>query len=108
MLNISIFALGIMPTSRRASSASADRCHPRFEELKKEGQAGQAKMTQYTRYLTIALAVLQSATLITFARNPRSCSVTRLHQHPHRRLDGDDPHHGAHHDRRHRPDHVAR
>jgi preprotein translocase subunit SecY len=28
---------------------------PRLEELKKEGQAGQAKITQYTRYLTIAL-----------------------------------------------------
>jgi preprotein translocase subunit SecY len=45
---------------------------PRFEELKKEGQAGTTKMTQYTRYLTIGLAVLQSATLVTFARNPES------------------------------------
>jgi preprotein translocase subunit SecY len=45
---------------------------PRFEALKKEGQAGQTKMTQYTRYLTIALAVLQSSTLITFAQNPAS------------------------------------
>ncbi|SIP67948.1 hypothetical protein BN9982_850028 [Mycobacterium tuberculosis] len=27
---------------------------PRFEELRKEGQAGQSKMTQYTRYLAIA------------------------------------------------------
>jgi preprotein translocase subunit SecY len=43
---------------------------PRFEALKKEGQAGQTKMTQYSRYLTIGLAILQSATLITFARNP--------------------------------------
>ena len=32
---------------------------PHFETLHKEGQAGQAKLTQYTRYLTIALAVLQ-------------------------------------------------
>src|SRR5690606_38299317 len=45
---------------------------PRFEALKKEGQAGQTKMTQYTRYLTIGLAVLQSSTLITFSRNPPS------------------------------------
>ena len=43
---------------------------PRFEALKKEGQQGQTKMTQYTRYLTIGLAVLQSSTLITFAQNP--------------------------------------
>src|SRR3978361_239826 len=45
---------------------------PRFEELKKEGQAGTAKLTQYTRYLTIGLAVLQSATLVTLARNPQN------------------------------------
>jgi preprotein translocase subunit SecY len=43
---------------------------PRFEALKKEGQQGQTKMTQYTRYLTIGLAILQSSTLITFAQNP--------------------------------------
>ena len=42
---------------------------PHFETLHKEGQAGQAKLTQYTRYLTIALAVLQSTVLITVARS---------------------------------------
>ncbi|WP_287524744.1 hypothetical protein [Veillonella sp.] len=36
---------------------------PRFEELHKEGQAGTAKLTEYTRYLTIGLGVLQSATM---------------------------------------------
>jgi preprotein translocase subunit SecY len=41
---------------------------PRFEALYKEGQAGQATLTQYTRYLTIALGVLQSTTLIAVAR----------------------------------------
>jgi len=41
---------------------------PRFETLYKEGQAGQAKLTQYTRYLTIALGLLQSTTLIAVAR----------------------------------------
>ncbi len=45
---------------------------PRFEALKKEGQAGQTKLTQYTRYLTIGLAILQSTTLITVAQNPQS------------------------------------
>jgi preprotein translocase subunit SecY len=40
---------------------------PRFETLHKEGQAGQSKLTQYTRYLTIALAVLQSTTLVAVA-----------------------------------------
>jgi preprotein translocase subunit SecY len=42
---------------------------PRFEALKKEGQSGTAKLTQYTRYLTIGLAILQSTTIITIARS---------------------------------------
>ena len=42
---------------------------PHFETLYKEGQSGQATLTQYTRYLTIALGVLQSTTLITVARS---------------------------------------
>ena len=36
---------------------------PRFEQLKKEGQSGQQKLTQYSRYLTIGLAILQSTGL---------------------------------------------
>ena len=40
---------------------------PHFEQLKKEGQSGQAKMTQYTRYLTLALALLQSAGIVALA-----------------------------------------
>jgi preprotein translocase subunit SecY len=42
---------------------------PHFDNLYKEGQSGQATLTQYTRYLTIALGVLQSTTLITVARS---------------------------------------
>ncbi len=45
---------------------------PRFEALEEEGQSGQSKLTQYTRYLTIGLAILQSATLVTFARDRSS------------------------------------
>jgi preprotein translocase subunit SecY len=41
---------------------------PRFEALKQEGQSGTAKLTQYTRYLTIGLAILQSTGLIAVAR----------------------------------------
>ena len=43
---------------------------PRFEALKKEGQSGHRKLTQYTRYLTIGLAILQSTGLIALARQP--------------------------------------
>ncbi|MGN6752731.1 MAG: preprotein translocase subunit SecY [Intrasporangium sp.] len=71
MLQLSVFALGIMPYITASIIVQLlTVVIPRFEELKKEGQAGQTKMTQYTRYLTIGLAVLQSATLVTFARNP--------------------------------------
>ncbi|MEI2733184.1 MAG: preprotein translocase subunit SecY [Dermatophilaceae bacterium] len=71
LLQLSIFALGIMPYITASIIIQLlTVVIPRFEALKKEGQAGQTKMTQYTRYLTIGLAVLQSSTLITFARNP--------------------------------------
>jgi preprotein translocase subunit SecY len=73
LLQLSIFALGIMPYITASIIVQLlTVVIPRFEALKKEGQAGQTKMTQYTRYLTIALAVLQSSTLITFAQNPAS------------------------------------
>ena len=49
--------------------AAAARGHPRFEALHKEGQSGEAKLTQYTRYLTIGLAVLQSTTILVTARS---------------------------------------
>ncbi|WP_370893852.1 preprotein translocase subunit SecY [Janibacter sp. GXQ6167] len=71
LLQLSIFALGIMPYITASIIVQLlTVVIPKFEELKKEGQQGQVKMTQYTRYLTIALAVLQSATFVTFARNP--------------------------------------
>jgi len=73
LLQLSIFALGIMPYITAAIIVQLlTVVIPRFEALKKEGQAGQTKMTQYTRYLTIGLAVLQSSTLVTFARAPEN------------------------------------
>jgi preprotein translocase subunit SecY len=73
LLQLSIFALGIMPYITASIIVQLlTVVIPRFEALKKEGQQGQAKMTQYTRYLTIGLAVLQSSTLITFAQNPQA------------------------------------
>ncbi|BDZ63867.1 preprotein translocase subunit SecY [Agromyces mangrovi Wang et al. 2018] len=70
LLQLSIFALGIMPYITASIITQLLRVViPHFETLYKEGQAGQARLTQYTRYLTIALAVLQSTTLITVARS---------------------------------------
>jgi len=69
LLQLSVFALGIMPyITASIITQLLTVVIPRFEELKKEGQSGQAKLTQYTRYLTIALAVLQSSTYIAVAR----------------------------------------
>src|SRR5688572_12708184 len=70
LLKLSVFALGIMPYITASIIVQLLRVViPHFESLYKEGQSGQAKLTQYTRYLTIALGVLQSTTLITVARS---------------------------------------
>ncbi len=56
----SVFALGIMPyISSSIIFQLLTAVVPYFEELKKEGQTGQKKITQYTRYGTVALAVVQ-------------------------------------------------
>src|SRR4051812_1051332 len=72
LLQLSIFALGIMPyiTSSIIIQLLVVVI-PRLERLKEEGQSGQAKLTQYTRYLTIALAILQSTGIIALARSGR-------------------------------------
>jgi preprotein translocase subunit SecY len=70
LLRLSIFALGIMPYITASIIVQLlVVVIPRFEQLKKEGQAGQQKLTQYTRYLTIALAILQSTGIIALARS---------------------------------------
>src|SRR5262249_21780120 len=40
-----------------------------LEQLRKEGQAGQAKITQYTGYLTLGLAILQSSAFVALAKS---------------------------------------
>lgn len=71
LLQLSIFALGIMPYITASIIIQLlTVVIPRLESLKKEGQSGTAKITQYTRYLTIGLAVLQSTTILTLARTP--------------------------------------
>ncbi|WP_084038492.1 preprotein translocase subunit SecY [Demequina sp. NBRC 110053] len=70
LLQLSIFALGIMPYITASIIVQLLRVLiPRFEALYKEGQEGQAKLTQYTRYITVGFAALQSASYITMARN---------------------------------------
>jgi preprotein translocase subunit SecY len=66
---LTVFALGIMPyiTASIILQLLAVVI-PRLETLRQEGQTGQAKITQYTRYLTVGLAILQSTGIIALAR----------------------------------------
>lgn len=56
-----VFALGIMPyISASIIMQLMGYVLPAFEQLKKEGEAGRRKITQYTRYGTLGLAIFQS------------------------------------------------
>ncbi len=56
-----VFALGIMPyISASIIMQLVSYVVPSFEQLKKEGEAGRRKITQYTRYGTLALGIFQS------------------------------------------------
>jgi len=82
LLQLAVFALGIMPYITASIILQLlTVVIPRLEALKKEGQSGTAKITQYTRYLTVGLAILQSTTYITLARTGQifpSCNETLI------------------------------
>ncbi len=70
LLQLAIFALGIMPYITASIILQLlTVVIPRLETLKKEGAAGTAKITQYTRYLTLVLAVLNATAFVTLAVN---------------------------------------
>lgn len=71
LLQLSVFALGIMPYITASIILQLlTVVIPRLETLKKDGSAGQAKITQYTRFVTIGLAILQSTAILSLARSP--------------------------------------
>src|SRR3954454_509567 len=62
LARFSIFALGIMPyVTASIVIQLLTVAVPKLEQLKREGEAGQAKITQYTRYSTVGLAAAQAA-----------------------------------------------
>ncbi|NYI05921.1 preprotein translocase subunit SecY [Allostreptomyces psammosilenae] len=79
LLQLTIFALGIMPYITASIILQLlTVVIPRLEALKKEGQAGTARITQYTRYLSVALSVLQATGIVATARSGAlfsNCSV---------------------------------
>jgi len=82
LLKLSVFALGIMPYITASIILQLlVKVIPRLETLRQEGQSGQAKITQYTRYLTIGLAILQSTGIVALARSGNlipNCSVNLI------------------------------
>jgi preprotein translocase subunit SecY len=68
LTQFAIFALGIMPyITSSIIMQLLGVVIPRLEQLQKEGENGRKKIQQYTRYLTVALALLQSAGIVTLA-----------------------------------------
>jgi preprotein translocase subunit SecY len=68
--NLSVFALGIMPyITASIVMQLMTVAVPRLQELAKEGDTGQQKITQYTRFFTLGLAFAQSFAMLLFFRN---------------------------------------
>ena len=127
LTQFAVFALGIMPyiTASIIMQILAVVI-PKLEQWQKQGAVGQRKITQWTRYLTVAIAVMQATGLAflfhnggggftaatppaldLFARNFNVGRVAARRAHPHRRhraahVDG-----RAHHPAGHRQRHVA-
>ncbi len=113
LANLSLFALGIMPyITASIIMQLMQTVVPSLEKLSKEGESGYKKITQYTRYLTVALAAFQSAGYVFLFHNGSAIGANDLLPdltvgplHP----DRDDAHGG--HDAAHvdgRADHPAR
>ena len=67
---LSIFALGVMPyISASIIFQMMSAVSPKLMELKKEGESGQKKITQYTRYATLGLALVQSFGIAVYTFN---------------------------------------
>jgi preprotein translocase subunit SecY len=79
---LTIFALGIMPYITASIILQLMTVvFPYLEKLQKEGELGRRKITQYTRYLTIVLSVIQSTTIATTLENT-NMSGQSLVYHP--------------------------
>lgn len=69
---VAIFSLGIMPYITSSIIMSLlTIVIPKLEEWSKEGESGQKKITQWTRNLTLALALIQSFSLVLYLSNPK-------------------------------------
>lgn len=70
LTRFAVFALGIMPYITASIILQLMTVViPTLERLQKEGESGQQKITQYTRYFTVALALLQSIAYVLYFRS---------------------------------------
>jgi len=75
LLQVAVFALGIMPYITASIILQLlTVVVPSLEKLSKEGEVGQARITQYTRYLTVGLAFAQSIGYVFLFRSLSSAS----------------------------------
>jgi len=80
---LTIFALGIMPyISASIILQLLTAVIPALEKLAKEGEAGQKKIVQYTRYGTVLLAVVQSFFIAVWLENPARFQGLQIVQSP--------------------------
>lgn len=71
LFHLSLFALGAIPyITASIIMQLLGIVVPKFAKLRREGQQGQAQITQYTRYVTVALAVLQAVSITLLAKQP--------------------------------------
>src|SRR4249919_3401703 len=76
---IAVFALGIMPYITASIIIQLlTVVVPSLEKLSKEGEVGQARITQYTRYLTVGLAFAQSIGYVFLFRSFEKSAQTTL------------------------------
>jgi preprotein translocase subunit SecY len=74
---LSLFALGIMPYITASIIIQLlTVVSPSLEQLAREGEVGQQKITQYTRYLTVGLAMAQSIGYVALFQNQANSVIT--------------------------------
>ena len=117
---IALFALGIMPYITASIILQLlTVVSPSLEKLQKEGEVGQQKITQYTRYLTVGLAAAQAIGYVFLFRSQGNSAGAPVFENftagrrdprrglPHRRLRAADVDGRADHPARHRQRHLA-
>ena len=69
LLHLTVFAIGILPYITASIAVQMlTQVIPRLEALRKDGHAGQAKITQYTRYVSVGLGLLYAVGYVEAAR----------------------------------------